>query len=158
MTWRGVAAVGSTATVALGIALLGSGGARRPAPGLGAVARAALPHAERDRKRDELDARRAADDATASQGALGNGDYDRNQTIDWIDVASGAGAVTGDAALAPGTVLFTVRLELASGATAGVVFDGTSAGFTLPSGGLRNRAGTTVVEAGQVGIGKLEVR
>jgi hypothetical protein len=72
--------------------------------------------------------------------------------------ASGAGAVTSDAALAPGTVLFTVRLELASGATAGVVFDGSSAGFTLPSGGLRNRAGTTVVEAGQVGIGKLEVR
>jgi hypothetical protein len=72
--------------------------------------------------------------------------------------ASGAGAIPSDAALAPGTVLFTVRLELASGATAGVVFDGSSAGFTLPSGGLRNRAGTTVVEAGQVGIGKLEVR
>jgi hypothetical protein len=72
--------------------------------------------------------------------------------------ASGAGAVTGDAALAPGTVLYTVRLELTPGATAGVVFDGTSAGFRLPSGGLRNRVGATVVEAGQVGIGKLEVR
>ena len=72
--------------------------------------------------------------------------------------ASGAGAVTSDAALAPGTVLFTVRLELARGATAGVVFDGTTAGFALPSGGLRNRGGATVVEAGQVGIGKLEVR
>jgi hypothetical protein len=26
--------------------------------------------------------------ATASQGALGNGDYDRNQQIDWVDVAA----------------------------------------------------------------------
>lgn len=72
--------------------------------------------------------------------------------------ASGAGAVAGDTALAPGTVLYTVRLELAHGATAGVVFDGTAPGFALPSGGLRNRAGTAVVEAGQVGVGKLEVR
>jgi hypothetical protein len=72
--------------------------------------------------------------------------------------ASGAGAVTGDTTLSPGAVLYTVRLVLAKGATAGVVFDGTAAGFALPSGGLRNRAGTAVVEAGQVGIGKLEVR
>jgi hypothetical protein len=39
-----------------------------------------------------------------------------------------------------------------------VVFDGTAAGYALPSGGLRNRAGTAVVSAGQVAIGKLEVR
>jgi hypothetical protein len=72
--------------------------------------------------------------------------------------ASGAGAVVGDTTLASGTVLYTVRLELRDGATAGVVFDGTAAGFVLPSGGLRNQAGTAVVEANQVGVGKLEVR
>lgn len=32
------------------------------------------------------------------------------------------------------------------------------AGFALPPGGLRNRTSTAVVSAGQVGIGKLEVR
>ena len=72
--------------------------------------------------------------------------------------ASGAGAVVGDTALPPATVLYTIRLALTAGATAGTVFDGSGAGFALPSGGLRNRAGTAVVEAGQVGIGKLEVR
>lgn len=72
--------------------------------------------------------------------------------------ASGAGAVTGDTALAPGTVLFTVRLELAAGAFTGTVFDGTASKLALPSGGLRNRVGTAVVDARQVGIGKLEVR
>jgi len=72
--------------------------------------------------------------------------------------ASGAGAVASDAALAPGTVLYTVRLELAADATAGVIFDGTAAGFALPSGGLRNRVGTAVVQPGQVAIGKLEIR
>jgi len=72
--------------------------------------------------------------------------------------ASGAGAVFGDTALAPRTVLFTVRLELALGATTGTVFDGAVPDFALPSGGLRNLAGTAVVSGGQVGIGKLEVR
>ncbi|HEY0481006.1 MAG TPA: hypothetical protein VGD37_26000 [Kofleriaceae bacterium] len=72
--------------------------------------------------------------------------------------ASGAGAVTGDTALPPHTVLYTLRLELADGATAGVVLDGSAAGFALPSGGLRNRLGTAVVQAGEVGIGKLEIR
>jgi len=72
--------------------------------------------------------------------------------------ASGAGAVSGDTALAPHTVLFTVRLELVAGATTGAVFDGAVPDFALPSGGLRNLAGTAVVSAGQVGIGTLEVR
>jgi hypothetical protein len=72
--------------------------------------------------------------------------------------ASGAGAVTTDTPLAPDTILFTLRLAVADGATAGVVFDGTAAGFTLPSGGLRNRAGTAIVAPGQVSIGKLELR
>jgi hypothetical protein len=72
--------------------------------------------------------------------------------------ASGAGAVASDTALAPNTVLYTLRLELTSRAMTGVVFDGSAAGFVLPSGGLRNRAGTAVVEASQVGVGTLEVR
>ena len=72
--------------------------------------------------------------------------------------ASGAGAVPTDTALAAGAVLCTVRLELADGATQGIAFDGTAAGFTLPSGGLRDRAGTAVVDAAHVGIGKLEIR
>jgi hypothetical protein len=71
--------------------------------------------------------------------------------------ASGAGAVADDTLLMPGTVLFTVQLELIYGAP-GVVFDGTAPGFVLRSGGLRNKAGLTVVEADDVGIGALEVR
>lgn len=72
--------------------------------------------------------------------------------------AAGAGAVTSDTALPPGTALFTLRLAIAAGATTGVVFDGTAAGFALPSGGLRDRAGNAVVAASQVAIGKLEIR
>jgi len=71
--------------------------------------------------------------------------------------ASGAGAVAHDTVLAPGTVLFTVSLELVYGAT-GVVFDGTAPGFALRSGGLRSLAGATVVESRDVAIGALEVR
>jgi hypothetical protein len=71
--------------------------------------------------------------------------------------ASGAGAVAQDTVLMPGTVLFTVELELIYGAQ-GVVFDGTAPGFVLRSGGLRNKAGVTVVEARDVAIGALEVR
>jgi hypothetical protein len=71
--------------------------------------------------------------------------------------ASGDGAVATDASLAAGAVLYTLRLDAAPGAKATVVFDGTAAGFTLPSGGLRDRAGTTVVDAKDVAIGKLEL-
>lgn len=71
--------------------------------------------------------------------------------------ASGAGAVAEDTVLAPGTVLYTIELDLIYGAQ-GVVFDGTAAGFVLSSGGLRDKAGTTVVEARDVAIGALEVR
>ena len=71
--------------------------------------------------------------------------------------ASGTGAVTTDTTLAPGTVLFTVELQLDPKASAGVVFDGLGSDFVLPSGGLLNRTGNAVVTAGQVGIGKLEV-
>jgi hypothetical protein len=71
--------------------------------------------------------------------------------------AAGDGAVATDTALAPGTVLLTIELDLLDNAHAGVVFDGTAAGFKLPSGGLRDRAGNTVVDAANVAIGKLEV-
>jgi hypothetical protein len=72
--------------------------------------------------------------------------------------AGGAGAVATDTTLATGAVLFTIELDLAAAAQAGVVFDGTAGGFLLPSGGLRDRLGTTIVDPSQVKIGKLEVR
>jgi hypothetical protein len=72
--------------------------------------------------------------------------------------ATGAGAIATDTALAPGTVLYTVELDAVEPRDGGVVFDGTAKGFVLPSGGLRNRAGMSVVDASQVKIGKLELR
>jgi hypothetical protein len=72
--------------------------------------------------------------------------------------ASGVGAVANDTELAPGAVLYTVRLELIHNGAKGVVFDGTAPSFVLPSGGLRSRTGQTVVDASAVGVGKLEVR
>jgi hypothetical protein len=72
--------------------------------------------------------------------------------------ASGAGAVTTDTPLPANTLLYSVTLTLLPGATPGVVFDGTTAGFALRSAGARNRIGTTVVEAKDVAIGKLLVK
>jgi hypothetical protein len=72
--------------------------------------------------------------------------------------ATGAGAVATDTALPPGTVLYTVELDAVEPRNDGVVFDGTAKAFVLPSGGLRNKAGATVVDAGAVAIGKLELR
>ena len=71
--------------------------------------------------------------------------------------AAGTGAVATDTQLAPGTELFTIELDLVAHAPTGVVFDGTASGFLLPSGGMRDRLGTTVVEAKDVAIGKLEL-
>jgi hypothetical protein len=71
--------------------------------------------------------------------------------------ASGTGAVATDTTLAPGSVLFSVELDLVHGAPAGVIFDGTIAGFALASGGMRDRTGTTVVDPKDVAIGRLEV-
>ncbi len=71
--------------------------------------------------------------------------------------ASGPGAVATDTTLAPKSVLYTIRLEMVADAPEGVVFDGTAADFHLPSGGMRDRGGTTVVEASEVAIGKLEI-
>jgi len=70
--------------------------------------------------------------------------------------ASGGGAIATDTTLQPGTVLYSFELDGVKG-TNGVVFDGTATGFVLPSGGLRDRTGTTVVDAKDVAIGKLEV-
>ncbi len=71
--------------------------------------------------------------------------------------AAGAGAVATDTQLAPGAVLFTLYLQPVAGMK-GIVFDGTASGFTLPSGGLRDRAGNSVVDPADVAIGKLELK
>lgn len=71
--------------------------------------------------------------------------------------ASGPGAVAADTTLAPGSVLYTIRLQMVGSAPEGVVFDGSDPEFHLPSGGMRDRTGTTVVEPSDVAIGKLEV-
>lgn len=72
---------------------------------------------------------------------------------------AGTGAVTTDTVLAAGAVIFTIKLDLGPLATTapGVVFDGTAAGFVLPSGGLRNKVGANVVLPTEVAIGKLAV-
>lgn len=71
--------------------------------------------------------------------------------------ATGPGAVATDTTLAPGAVLYTMRLQKVTSAPDGVVFDGSDPSFHLPSGGMRDRTGTTVVEASEVAIGKLEL-
>ena len=71
--------------------------------------------------------------------------------------ATGPGAIMTDATLPPNTVLYTMRLEKVLNAPEGIVFDGTASDFHLPSGGMRDRTGTTVVEANEVAIGKLEI-
>ena len=72
--------------------------------------------------------------------------------------SAGTGAIDTDTQLAPGAVLFSVQFDLIAGAPPGsAVFDGTAAGFALPSGGLRDRAGLTVVQPQEIAIGKLEV-
>jgi hypothetical protein len=70
--------------------------------------------------------------------------------------ASGDGAIATDTTLQPGAILYSFELDAVAGAN-GVVFDGTATGFVLPSGGMRDRTGTTVVDAKDVAIGKLEV-
>ena len=72
--------------------------------------------------------------------------------------ASGTGAVATDTTLPAGSVLYSLKLNILKTATPGVVFDGTAAGFVLPSGGARNRQGTTVLGASEVAVGKLIVK
>jgi hypothetical protein len=71
--------------------------------------------------------------------------------------AAGAGAVPTDATLAPGAVLLQIELDRAEPITPGLVFDGLDSNFHLPSGGLRDRSGMTVVDETQVSIGRLEI-
>ena len=71
--------------------------------------------------------------------------------------ATGMGAVTTNTTLPPGTVVYSIDLEVIDPGASGVVFDGTAPGFVLPSGGMRDRTGTTVVEAKDVAIGKLRL-
>jgi hypothetical protein len=71
--------------------------------------------------------------------------------------ATGGGAVATNTALAPGALLFKIRLDRVDPKTAGVIFDGLDPSFHLPSGGLRDRAGMTVVAESGVAIGRLEI-
>lgn len=69
--------------------------------------------------------------------------------------ASGAGAVTTNTNLAPGTVVYSFTLSAKSGAAAGTVFDGTTSDFALTSAGMRDLLGNVVVAPADVAIGKL---
>lgn len=71
--------------------------------------------------------------------------------------AEGTGAVATDTQLAAGTKLYSIELAMVANAPTGIVFDGTASGFVLPSGGMRDRVGNTVVEAKDVAIGKLAI-
>lgn len=55
-------------------------------------------------------------------------------------------------------MLYTVELDAVEPRHDGLVFDGTAREFVRPSGGLRNKAGMTVVDASRVKISKLELR
>jgi hypothetical protein len=90
--------------------------------------------------------------ALPTDGPLAN-----NIVVALSQKASGAGAVATDAQLAPGAQLFQIELDRAQPVTAGLVFDGLDSNFVLPSGGLRNRVGMTVVTEAQVSIGRLEI-
>jgi len=68
--------------------------------------------------------------------------------------ASGTGAVATDATIATGSVFYTVKLPLKSGATGGTIFDGTVAKNKIRAG-LRKKDGTEVVGVADFGIGLL---
>ena len=68
--------------------------------------------------------------------------------------ATGGGAVATDATIAAGSVFYTVKLPLKSGATGGTIFDGTVAKNKIRAS-LRNKAGTEQVGAADFAIGQL---
>jgi hypothetical protein len=68
--------------------------------------------------------------------------------------ASGNGAVATDTMIPMGSVFYTVKLPLKSGATGGTIMDGTVAKNVIRAG-LRNKVGTEVVGIADFGIGKL---
>jgi hypothetical protein len=70
--------------------------------------------------------------------------------------AAGSGAVAADTAIAAGSVLYQVSLELRPGAEPGVVFDGASLGSRF-KGLLRNKLGDDVVGSNGFGVGRLEI-
>lgn len=87
------------------------------------------------------------------QGPLAN-----NLVVAVSQKATGGGAVATDAVLAPRALVFQISLDrIDPPTTAGVIFDGLDPEFRLPSGGLRDRTGLTVVAEPDVAIGKLEI-
>jgi hypothetical protein len=98
-----------------------------------------------------------ASPAAAAATIVTTGPLAGNLVVAQSQKASGAGSATADAVLPAHAVLLTFELDLVSSKD-GIVFDGTAQGFALPSGGLRNRVGMTVVTPDQVAIGKLEVK
>ena len=68
----------------------------------------------------------------------------------------GAGAVSSDAAIVAGQVLYRLRLD-AKGFTAGTVFDGAAPGAKWRAE-LRDKTGATVVARSGFAIGRLEVQ
>jgi hypothetical protein len=71
--------------------------------------------------------------------------------------AEGAGAEPIDSIVPAGAVLYTLKLELAPGATAGPVFDGITGPISAFNGVLRTRGGMDVVSRNGFGIGRLDV-
>jgi hypothetical protein len=69
--------------------------------------------------------------------------------------AAGTGAVSTDTAVPTGSVLYTLRLSLAS-ASPGLVFDGASLG-TAFNAAMRDKLGNDIVRRNEFGIGRLEV-
>ena len=101
----------------------------------------------------------ALDPGSAPQAASASiptdGPLASNLVIGLSQKAAGAGAIATDTTLAPGTKLLQIELDRSEPIVGGVVFDGTAPDFVLPSGGLRDRAGNTVVDPTGVAIGKL---
>ncbi|HEX6837679.1 MAG TPA: hypothetical protein VF334_13955, partial [Polyangia bacterium] len=68
--------------------------------------------------------------------------------------ATGNGAVASDATIATGSVFYTVKLPLKSGAAGGTIFDGTVAKNKIRAS-LRNKVGVEQVGVADFGIGQL---
>jgi hypothetical protein len=68
--------------------------------------------------------------------------------------ATGGGAMATDSMIAKGSVFYTIKLPLKSGATGGTIMDGSVAKNVIRAG-LRNKVGTEVVGIADFAIGKL---